>query len=71
MNAPEDQIRQDRPSRGPCLVDGCPCKDPRIISFRRAAFYASRAQASGETADRIVPVDPDWRIPTYVDGPTA
>ena len=50
-----------RPLRGACLVAGCPCKDPRIISTRRVAFFAEWARRHGETADRIVEPDPDWR----------
>lgn len=46
-----------------CLVEGCPCKDARIVSPRRAQFFAAVARARGETADRIVPADPDWAIP--------
>jgi hypothetical protein len=49
---------------GACLVSGCPCKDPRIVSHRRAAFFAAVARELGETADRAVPVDPEWRLPT-------
>jgi hypothetical protein len=49
---------------GPCLVAGCPCKDPRIVSHRRAAFFAAVAKEHGETANRTVAADPDWQIPT-------
>jgi hypothetical protein len=48
---------------GACLVDGCPCKDARIVSLRRAAFFAAVARQTGETADRIIPVDPTWQLP--------
>ncbi len=48
---------------GACLVDGCPCKDARIVSHRRAAFFAAVARQTGETADRIIPVDPTWQLP--------
>ena len=51
-------------AEGACLVGGCPCKDPRIVSQRRAAFFAAVAREQGETADRAVAADPDWRIPT-------
>ena len=51
------------PSRtGACLIDGCPCKDARIVSHRRAAFFAAMARQTGETADRVIAVDPEWRI---------
>ena len=52
------------PMRSACLVPGCPCKDARIVSRRRAAFFAAIARGTGETADRNVPVDPDWGIGT-------
>jgi hypothetical protein len=45
-----------------CLVVGCPCKDPRIVSHRRAAFFAARARDYGETADRVVEPDPSWSL---------
>ena len=50
-----------RPSR--CLAPGCPCKDARIVSHRRARFFAHLAAGSGETADRIIRAEPDWMIP--------
>jgi len=50
------------------LVLGCPCKDPRIVSTRRAAFYAIVAREHGETADRMIDPDPTWRLPV-VSGP--
>ena len=43
--------------RGACLVDGCPCKDARIISPRRVAFFARLAREHGETADRQIAAD--------------
>ena len=45
-----------------CLVDGCPCRDPRIVSHRRAAFFAARARDWGETADLVVEPDPSWSL---------
>ena len=54
----------DRGRRG-CLVEGCPCKDARIVSTRRTAFFAAWAQEHGETAQRVIPVDAGWRIPTF------
>ena len=48
--------------RRACLVAGCTCKDARIMSTRRASYFASIAKARGETADRIIPAD-DWRLP--------
>ena len=49
--------------RGACLITGCPCKDSRIVSHRRAAFFAAVARCSGQTADRVLAVEPEWRIP--------
>ena len=52
------------PSRtSACLIEGCTCKDARIVSHRRAAFFAAVARQTGETADRVIAVDPEWRIP--------
>ena len=48
------------PMRSVCLVDGCPRKDARIVSHRRAAFFAAIARRTGETADRIVPAESSW-----------
>jgi hypothetical protein len=50
--------------RGACLNSGCTCKDSRIVSYRRAAFFAAMARRSGQTADRVVAVEPDWRVPS-------
>jgi hypothetical protein len=55
----------ERGRRG-CLVEGCPCKDARIVSTRRTAFFAEWARKHGETADRTVAAELDWRIPTLI-----
>ena len=47
-----------------CLQEGCPCRDARIVSHRRAAFFATIARANGETADRVIAPDPEWQLPT-------
>jgi hypothetical protein len=52
----------DRPARRACLVAGCPCNDVRIVSQRRTAFFAAWASRHGETADRVVAVDPTWQF---------
>jgi hypothetical protein len=49
---------------GACLVAGCTCKDARILSHRRAAFIAAMARQNGETADRVIAADPEWRLPS-------
>jgi hypothetical protein len=53
--------RPSRPSR--CLVPGCPCEDARIVSHRRARFFAHLARKSGETADRVIEPDASWAVP--------
>ena len=50
--------------RPACLVEGCPCKDARIVSPRRAAYFASIASSRGQTADRAIVADDGWRLPT-------
>jgi hypothetical protein len=67
MNGPEITSTETLPSRRACLVDGCSCKDARIVSHRRAAYFASQARANGETANRIVAVEADWRLPANTD----
>jgi hypothetical protein len=52
----------DRPGRRACLVAGCPCKDARIVSRRRAAFFAAWAASHGETANRTIVPDPTWQF---------
>jgi hypothetical protein len=54
----------DRGRRG-CLVAGCPCKDARIVSKRRTAFFAARAREHGETADRLVKPESGWQILSF------
>ena len=49
---------------GACLVAGCTCKDARIVSYRRASFFAAIARQNGETADRAIAPDPEWRLPS-------
>ena len=67
MNGPDTTSTESQPSRRSCLVDGCSCKDARIISQRRVAYFANVARANGETADRIIPVDAGWRLPADLD----
>jgi hypothetical protein len=55
------------PERRACLVEGCTCKDARIVSTRRASYFASIARANSETADRKIEPDPSWAIPLLAD----
>jgi hypothetical protein len=64
MDSPLVSRQAFDPGRRGCLVEGCPCKDARIVPKRRAAFFAAWAREHGETANRSVVVDLDWRIPT-------
>lgn len=65
MNGPDETI-QAPTSRRPCLVNGCSCKDARIVSRRRAAYFAARARVTGQTADRVIPAESDWLLPADV-----
>ena len=47
-------------ARRACLVEGCTCKDARIVSHRRAAFFSAWAKDHGETANRVIKADPKW-----------
>ncbi len=60
MDATQDATTQDQPIRRACLVDGCPCKDARIVSRRHAAFVAAMARSRGQTADRAVSPEASW-----------
>ena len=51
-------------ARSACLVAGCTCKDARIVSSRRARFFADLARANGETAMRVIRPEPGWTLPT-------
>jgi hypothetical protein len=57
--------RPTRPSR--CLAPGCACQDARIVSHRRARFFAHLAEVSGETADRVIQPEADWTLPPIED----
>jgi hypothetical protein len=64
MNGLDDTTTDTAPTRRSCLVDGCQCKDARIISHRRAAYFAVRAQSNGQTPNRFVAAEAAWRLPT-------
>jgi hypothetical protein len=53
----------EAPVRRGCIVGGCTCKDSRIVSYRRAAFFAATARRSGETANRLLEAEAEWPIP--------
>ena len=65
MNGPDVTEITTAPRRRACLVEGCHCKDARILSTRRAAYFASVAASRGQTAERRIAADDDtWRLPT-------
>lgn len=47
-----------------CIAASCGCTDGRLVSPRRARFHAYLARQRGETADRVIPLDPEWRLPS-------
>jgi hypothetical protein len=63
----DDPIPPTPPSMRACLVAGCPCKDARLLSRRRSAFFAALARHNGETADRVIGPEPGWVIPVAVE----
>jgi len=63
MNGSDATETKTIPVRRACLVAGCSCKDARILSIRRASYFASVAKARNETADRVVAADADWLLP--------
>jgi hypothetical protein len=52
-----------REARSGCLVEGCPCRDARIVSHRRARFFAHLAIVNGETAQRVIGPETGWALP--------
>jgi hypothetical protein len=52
-----------REARSVCLVEGCPCRDARIVSHRRARFFAHLAEMNGETAQRVIRPERGWELP--------
>lgn len=50
-------------TRSGCLVEGCPCRDARIVSLRRARFFAHLAEVNGETAQRVIRPERGWELP--------
>jgi len=66
LAGPTNRTLENKPRRR-CLAPGCDCMDRRILSQRRARFHAYLARARGETADRVIVADPDWRLPTIAN----
>jgi hypothetical protein len=62
MNGPDETTALSPTVARSCRAEGCFCQDGRIVSHRRAAFYAVVARANGETADRKIVPEPGWLI---------
>jgi hypothetical protein len=62
-NETTTRIEPAREARSRCLAEGCPCRDARIVSHRRARFFAHLAESHGETATRVVRPEPGWELP--------
>lgn len=67
MDGRDEGTTRGTATRRSCLVEGCTCGDARIVSRRRAAFFAARARATGQTADRVIAVERSWRIQAPTD----
>jgi hypothetical protein len=63
MNGPDETTGLSQAVARSCRAAGCSCQDSRIVSHRRAAFFATIARANGETADRQIAPEPGWRLP--------
>jgi hypothetical protein len=71
MNGLDDTTTtKTAPTRRACLVTGCACKDARIVSHRRAAYFAVLARSNGQTANRVIAAEADWAIPADLDAET-
>ena len=63
MNGQDETTTQGAKVGRACRQEGCPCQDARIVSHRKAGFFAMVARQHGETADRQIGPEPDWRLP--------
>jgi hypothetical protein len=63
MNGPDETTTTTRAVKRACRADGCTCEDGRIVSPRRAAFFATLARANGQTANRRIAAEDGWRLP--------
>ena len=62
MNGQDETTSQETTAKRSCRQDGCACQDVRIVSHRRAAFFAAVARANGQTADRQIAPEPGWQF---------
>ncbi len=63
MNGQDETTTQAAKVDRGCRQEGCACQDARIVSYRRAGFFAVVARKNGETADRRIAPEPGWRLP--------
>jgi hypothetical protein len=61
--APNPQVSQSTR----CIVDGCECRDARIMSRRTARFVRHLATIRGQTATRDAATLTFWAIPVADD----
>jgi hypothetical protein len=66
IHGPTATVAEEATRRAGCSVEGCACKDVRIVLRRRAAFFAAEARRNGQTADRVIAAETGWRIPAPV-----
>ena len=52
-----------------CLVEGCSCRDARILSYRKLEFFRALAKQRGQTLERVVPVGNLSALLVRPDGP--
>jgi hypothetical protein len=63
LHEPIETEAGTRSPRRQCTVEGCECKDVRIVLRRRVAFFADFARRRGQTATRVIAAEPGWAIP--------
>ena len=71
MNGQDETTSQETTVKRSCRQEGCTCQGARIVSLRRAAFFAVVARKNGETADRQIAPRPDGASPPTRRPPTS
>ena len=69
MDTNEIRTRPERRTRASVGLPGrrdARASDARIVSRRRARFFAHLAETHGETANRVLLPEPDWELPRSV-----
>ena len=42
------------PATGACRQEGCPCKDARVLDYRKLRFFKAMAEQRGQTIERVI-----------------